>query len=132
MGQLLQLAVNLTSIDCGSCGGTYAINERYRKQCSDYGRTWHCPYCEASWGYSGNGELEKAQRALEAEKQSLRLALARENEEREAKDKLARKLKRVGRGVCPDCNRTFANLAKHMSCKHGVGDHGKVGKTKLP
>ena len=35
------------------------------------------------------------------------------------KDKLARKLKRVGRGVCPECNRTFQNLASHMACKHG-------------
>ena len=120
MGQVLSLAIQLSTIDCGSCGGTYAINERFRQQCSNYGRSWNCPYCQTGWGYSGNGELEKAQKALAAEQQRLCLALARENEERAAKDKLERKLKRVGRGVCPDCNRTFANLARHMNCKHGA------------
>lgn len=69
MGQLLQLAVTLTTVDCGSCGGSYAINERYRQQCQDYGRSWTCPYCKTGWGFSGNGELAKAQRELEAEKQ---------------------------------------------------------------
>jgi len=34
--------------------------------------------------------------------------------------KAQRKLKRVHRGVCPDCNRSFENLARHMHTKHGV------------
>ena len=131
MGIPLAVTVTLTEISCGECGGTYAINERYRQQKYDKSGFWHCPYCDCNWGY-GEGELARAKRELEAEKQRTRLALARENEERAAKEKMARKLKRVGRGVCPECNRTFANLAQHMTCKHGVGAHGKVGKTKLP
>lgn len=119
MGQLLQLAVTLTTVDCGECGGSYAINERYRRQCQDYGKSWTCPYCKTGWGFSGNGELEKTRAALAAEQERTKRALARENEERAAKDKLARKLKRVGKGVCPDCNRSFQNLARHMACKHG-------------
>lgn len=132
MGQVLQLSISLYTVDCGSCGGSYAINECYRQQCSDYGRSWTCPYCKTGWGYSGRGELQQKEKELAAEKQRLQLALARENNERAAKEKALRKLKRVGRGVCPECNRTFSNLAKHMNCKHGVGDHGKVGKVKLP
>lgn len=131
MGQLLTLAVTLTTIDCGECGGSYAINERFRKQCQDHGRSWTCPYCKTGWGFSGRGALQEAQRELEEEKKRLRLALARENEERAAKEKLARKLKRVGRGTCPECNRSFQNLARHMHCKHG-GIDLTFGKPKLP
>lgn len=131
MGQLLQLPVSLSEINCGECGGTYAINERYRQQKHDVGGYWNCPYCRCSWGY-GKSELKRAQEALAAESKRLASALTRENEERAAKLKLERKLKRVARGVCPDCQRTFANLARHMHSQHQVGDHGKVGKTKLP
>lgn len=120
MGQVLHLTVELTSEDCGNCGGTFAVNTTYRKRCYDTGRgTFACPYCKTDWGWTGKGELQRVQKQLADEKERLRLALARENEERAAKDNLERKLKRVNRGVCPDCNRTFSNLARHIACKHG-------------
>ena len=111
------ISVTLTQISCGSCGGTYAINERYRKDREDKGESWTCPYCRCGWGYS-KGTIQELKEELEAERKRTRLALERENEERLEKDRLARKLKRVGRGVCPECNRTFENLARHMKCKH--------------
>ena len=115
----IQVTIELTEINCGECGGTYAINERYRQQKYQKGESWTCPYCKTGWGYSGNSENEKLRRELAAEKQRKEAALARENELRLSKEKIERKLKRVGRGVCPDCNRTFQNLARHMACKHG-------------
>ena len=119
MGQVLSLPVQLTSEDCGECGGTFAINTTYRQRCYDEGKkVFHCPYCQTPWGWTGKGRLQIAERELEAERVRLRLALARENTERAEKEKLERKLKRVGRGVCPECNRSFANLARHMNCKH--------------
>lgn len=114
----IQVTVELTEINCGECGGTYAINERYRQQKYQKGESWNCPYCRTGWGYSGNSENEKLRRELAAEKQRKESALARENEERAARERLERKLKRVNRGVCPDCNRSFQNLARHMACKH--------------
>ena len=104
------VTVTLTEINCGECGGTYAINERYRRQKQDNGGYWGCPYCKCEWGY-GKGELEK-------ERERHQLTLSRLNEERVEKEKLERKLKRVDKGVCPHCNRTFRNLARHMDCKH--------------
>lgn len=122
MGVALELPVTLTSIDCGQCGGVYAINERYRKQCQDYGRAWHCPYCQTGWGFVGNGALEKAQKALEAEKQRHQDTLGRLNDETAQRAKAeratARLKKRVHAGLCTCCNRTFANLARHMASKH--------------
>ena len=129
MGELLRLSRALTTVDCGNCGGSYAINERYRREREQARGFWTCPYCKCSWGY-GEGENDRLRRELVAERSRKELALARENQERAAKEKLARKLNRVGRGVCPECNRSFQNLALHMNCKHG-GVDGKSGKVKL-
>lgn len=110
--------VELTEINCGECGGTYAINERYREQQAEKGGTWNCPYCKVGWGYSGRGENAQLKLAIEAERRNKIAALNRANQAAAERDKLARKLKRVGRGVCPECNRTFSDLARHMVCKH--------------
>ena len=114
----VQLLVQLAEISCGECGGTYAINERYRQQKYQEGKSWNCPYCKCGWGYSGNSENEQLRRELEAEKKRKLEALVRANDATAERDKLARKLTRVGRGVCPECNRSFINLARHMNCKH--------------
>ena len=119
MGQVLTLPVTLVSEDCGNCGGTFAINQTYHQQCYETGKgLFACPYCYTKWGWENRGLLQQTQKELAAEKERLRLALARENQERAEKNRLASKLKRVDRGVCPQCNRTFSNLARHMACKH--------------
>lgn len=129
MGQALTLPVTLTSIDCGQCGGTYAINERYRKQCHDHGRDWTCPYCKTIWGYSGNGRLETLEKELAAEKERREAALRRANESAEAQRKAEIQVKRLktitrhsdersAAGVCQCCNRTFKQLVAHMKTKH--------------
>ena len=107
----VELGVAFTQIDCGSCGGSYAINERYHDHCQERGKSWTCPYCKCGWGYSNKGLLAE-------EKERHQKTLARLNTEIAEKEALARKLKRVDRGVCPKCNRTFRNLARHMACKH--------------
>lgn len=106
----VQLAVTLTQMDCGVCGGTYAINERYRQQRYEKGGIWHCPYCQTDWGYE-KGELQR-------ERERHQATLSRLNQEQAERQKVENKLKRVQRGVCPHCNRTFQNLAAHMACKH--------------
>ena len=121
MGFALQADVKLTTIDCGSCGGTYAINERYRAQKYEEGGCWNCPYCQTSWGFAGS-EIYKLKEKLRHE------AKRREWVERDLKDtenrlraqKAAKtRLKnRIAAGVCPCCNRSFVNLARHMNTKH--------------
>lgn len=106
----VELAVTLTEMVCGECSGVYAITERYRAQKYEKSGFWHCPYCQCSWGYE-KGELAR-------EKERHQATLARLNEAAIERDKALRQLQRVKRGVCPQCNRTFANLAAHMKCKH--------------
>jgi type II secretory pathway component HofQ len=72
---------------------------------------------------------EKAQAATKRKEwaeQEAKNARAAEAAERAAKDaeraskvRAQKKLKRVANGVCPCCNRTFQNLARHMKTKHG-------------
>lgn len=138
MGLALAVTVTLTEISCGGCGGAYAINERYRREKQEKGGSWTCPYCRTWWGYS-EGENARLREQVEAEKKRTRLALERENAERAERvrieterDKIARKLKRVTKGVCPECQRSFSNLARHMHTKHGEGHHLRVGAVPLP
>lgn len=114
----IQVTVELAEINCGTCGGVYAINERFRKECHDYGKSWTCPYCKGSWGYSNNNELSRLKAELESEKRRREVALSRANEAEQAKAKVERKLRRVARGVCTCCNRSFKNLREHMATKH--------------
>lgn len=117
--EALSVSVELAQFSCGCCGGVYAINERVREHHEKKGTYWHCPYCQNSWGY-GKGAEAKLREELEAERQRKASALSRLNEAEAEKAKLERKLKRVHRGTCPECNRSFQNLARHMACKHAA------------
>lgn len=77
------------------------------------------------------GETEEQKLRRERDRLTQRLAekddeIARQRDMRETAERQASaargqvtKIKnRVGRGVCPCCNRTFENLARHMASKH--------------
>lgn len=132
-GEIQTFPAELTAIHCGDCGGIYAINERYRKEKHDKGGGWNCPYCKCSWGFFGETETQKQERlrkeaeerlareraAFDQEKASLRDSLAftesRRRAEKGAKTKLK---KRAANGLCPCCNRYFANVHRHIQNQH--------------
>lgn len=121
----LTVEVVLTEINCGECGGTYAINERYRLQQYQKGGCWTCPYCKTGWGYSQDNENSKLKQKLEeqireATRQAERAQRAEQDAAKKTK-KLKRLEKRVHAGVCPCCTRTFQNLQRHMKTKHPEG-----------
>ena len=126
-GLSLEIFTDLVTIDCGKCGGTYAINERYRKQKAQEGGGWHCPYCQCSWGFFDNSENANLRRELALERKQKEWARQEakhaENRRRAAAGQLTKIKRRVSRGVCPCCNRTFENLAKHMENKHPGYSH---------
>lgn len=99
-----------------------------------------CPYCgnQQGWGESAH---EKEIAKLGREKTSLAESLKREEEKRrQAMDEaehfrrsrdgmkgvVSKIKKRIGRGVCPCCNRTFADLQRHMQTKHPEVANGEV------
>jgi len=109
--------VTLVKIECGNCGGVFAISNTFLEAKKRESGGWHCPYCDAHRGYWESNadrlrkELDKAQSYLRAAKCEI---LCEHNWRIEAE----RKLKRTKNGVCPCCNRTFQNLQRHMQTKH--------------
>ena len=129
MSLTLVQPVTLTQINCGRCGGTYAINERYRQQRQQEGGGWTCPYCKCAWGYFEDNDNAELKRALERErkrkewaeqdaKRQRELREAAEHRERGQKAAKTRLRNRIKNGVCPCCNRTFLDLHRHMTTKH--------------
>jgi hypothetical protein len=131
-GQTLKIftPVEIVTEECPSCGVIFGLTSQHRDERVKDHRLFYCTNGH-SQHYTGESEAEKNARLLREEQARHQRTIARENEERMAKEKLARKLKRVDRGVCPECNRTFTNLARHMHCKHGGADL-TFGKRKLP
>jgi hypothetical protein len=123
-------AVTLTQINCGECGGTYAINERFRLHKYENNGGWHCPYCDCQWGYFGQTQNDNLRKQLEERERELRQVKCMELNERNARiaaemsrDRLR---KRVSKGVCPCCKRTVKQMAAHMASKHPTYPKGNL------
>lgn len=99
---------------CCNCGMLFAMPVNFKYQCRrDNTRWFYCP----------NGHKQHYTQSVE---DRLRKKLERTedelHQEREQAAKLSRSYsrvrKRIRNGVCPCCNRTFENLARHMATKH--------------
>lgn len=115
-------SVQLTEMNCGVCGITFAVPESFQKErARDHSIIWYCPNGHPRV-YSGKTEAEKLRDQL-AEKERL-LAVERERAAtnftaRMKAESEVRKLKtRAKNGVCPCCKRSFAALKKHIATKH--------------
>lgn len=116
---------SLEVLEC-SCGGVYALTSGFLNEKRASGGTWPCPYCGGVWNQRGRESLQQKldrerSRAAAAEGRAERARQAADHERARAngyKGYVTKVKKRVGRGVCPCCNRTFKDLAAHMETKH--------------
>jgi hypothetical protein len=113
-----QETISLTKIDCGMCGASYAINERFRQKCEQEGHSWTCPYCKCVWGYTNNNENSRLKKELEQKQRDLTAAKCETLRQEQLREKAEKKLRRVHNGVCPCCKRSFQNLQRHMATVH--------------
>jgi len=110
-------------IDCPRCGVLFAVTEELDDRWRSNGKSFYCPNGH-SMSYTDNTEkrLREAKDALARERaRNDQLRAEREAAERKAsaaKGQVTKIRNRVARGVCPCCNRTFADLAAHMATKH--------------
>jgi hypothetical protein len=88
----------------------------------------YCPLGH-SWVFSGKGEADRLreenarlERVAASRAESLRIAREdRDHADRRraaAKGQLTKVRNRIANGVCPSCNRHFANVERHMSSQH--------------
>lgn len=124
MGQTILAEVTLDATSCYACGIQFALPDWYIKARRSDGKGFYCPNGHTlSWHETDADRLRKKldEQTREATRQAARALQAQQ--ERDAalalQAKAERKLKRVAKGTCPECNRSFANLARHMNCKHG-------------
>lgn len=121
---IINTTIQLETIACWLCGCTFAMSADLKANMKSRKETLFCPKgCRL-----GLGEPEwkkKLERALESEEYYKRRAA----KNRERAERIERQLsatrgvvtrikKRVAHGVCPCCQRTFVNLARHMKAKH--------------
>ncbi len=104
-----------------SCGIRFALSATFVELRRKDHAWWHCPNGHPQH-FSSESKEERLQRELRvAEQQIARVEDERRDAERRetaAKRELARVNKRVHAGVCPCCNRSFVNVARHMKTKH--------------
>jgi hypothetical protein len=110
-----------------TCGVLFALPAKMLEERRRDGKRFYCPH-----GHSlvfRETEEEKLRRQLEwAREDAGRAAAARDQAEAHLRGERAAKTRiknqrdrertRVAGGVCPCCNRTFKNLARHMAGQH--------------
>lgn len=117
---------------CPVCGVLYAAPRRLFEKHQQNDGQWWCPN-----GHNlifTESKSEKLERQLKSERDyAARLAAQRDQAQADAKAQKGRATRfkndrdriktRVGGGVCPCCNRTFQQLARHMKSQHPDFDH---------
>lgn len=126
----LQTVLRIKTTDCITCGVVIGLEASYYQERLRDHRNYFCPNGHSQY-FSSESEAEKNARLLREEQARHQRTIARENEERAAKEKAERKLKRVTVGTCPCCKRSFKQLRAHMANKHPEY-HLKIGNPKLP
>jgi hypothetical protein len=124
MGLMLAYSGTLVTITCFKCGVMFGVDQEFHKDLVKTRQTFSCPNGHEQH-FMGESEADKLRKELErertrrqlAENTSLAESHARERAEKKAA-KAEKKLKRVGNGVCPCCNRSFTDLRRHMATKH--------------
>lgn len=116
-------------IACCACKEPIYMDALHETALSRSGQNWHCLWGHPQHFTPGKTLLEKmTEERDELKRRANRLfqEQARLIEEREAADRrtaaakgrVTRLKNRAAAGVCPCCNRTFQQLARHMAAKH--------------
>ncbi len=69
----IALSTDLSTVECGECGGVYAIAANYKRIRQERGGYWTCPYCKCSWGY-GETEIGRLRDQLARERSNAEAA----------------------------------------------------------
>jgi hypothetical protein len=120
---------DLVEHTCGECGCVWGFPKALKDQRLEDGKLFYCPNGHGRQFTRGQSESDKLRRERDQLKQRiaykddmLREAEQRAKHERHRangyKGHATRITKRAKAGVCPCCNRTFQQLARHMAAKH--------------
>ena len=103
--------------ECCACGIKFGIPLQIQKNLRESHKSFYCPNGHGQ-SYTGKSEAEKLRDELKRKEAEMAKVVEEKWNERARADQAERKLKRVHKGTCPCCNRSFQNLANHMKTKH--------------
>lgn len=119
--------LTITEIVCCSCFTHFGMDSNMNQQRLNDGKAFYCPNGHKQW-YSESevDKLKKANQRLKSDNawysgRAGRLEKDLEDTKRSRaaiKGQLTKTRKRIVNGVCPCCNRTFGDLAAHITVKH--------------
>lgn len=123
----MSLFDNFVSVRCASCDVVFGMTATLHENRKSDGKSFFCTNGH-SLSY-GDTEADKLRRERDRLKQQVaerddRIQRAIQREEaalrqrNAARGQVTKIKNRVGHGVCPCCNRTFSDLARHMNSKH--------------
>jgi hypothetical protein len=119
-GRVLTLNVGerLVTETCYSCGVLFAMVEDFWEHRQNDRKNFYCPNGHSQAYLSGKTDAQKL-RDAEARETALRDQLAAAVRDAEAtRVALIRDRHRFANGVCPCCDRYFANVHRHVSSQH--------------
>jgi hypothetical protein len=116
-----QKTITMVTETCCNCGVVFGMPSDLAEVLqNDPNKYFYCPNGHSQHYMKSREQRlrEEAERKLrDKENELIQAANRRLEMERDLK-KANNKLKRVSKGVCPCCNRTFQNLAEHMKTQH--------------
>ena len=119
--------ITLVEETCLSCEMLFAVTDTFRRERIRDGQWFYCPAGHAQrFAEPENARLKKELERAKRRTDQLLDRANRERRQREAAERSASAYKgqttrlknRAVAGVCPHCNRTFQQLARHMHSKH--------------
>lgn len=121
---------SMAAVTCARCGVLFGMPEHWTDQFKKTHREFYCPAGHSQFFPAETGEekLRKEVARLQTDQERKEAIIQRKEEIIQGLDKslscakgqVTRIRNRVQAGVCPRCNRTFTNLARHMAHKHPV------------
>ena len=107
-------------ITCSECGITFGVPDAWIRDKRDNGNAFYCPNGHPRVFRKSTADTLREELSAERQRKArmqdeLRAA---QDSLRRARDAAVRLQKRTAAGVCPCCNRTFVQLARHMKSKH--------------
>jgi hypothetical protein len=128
MSKTITLQTTLELHICPSCGVEWATSERFLDARREDHRSFYCPNGHGLSFPQQNdldkalSEIEKYKKLYQQEQRYAAGVLGERNAAQRSlsatKGVLTRTKTRIANGVCPCCNRSFANLHTHMQAKH--------------
>jgi DNA repair exonuclease SbcCD ATPase subunit len=112
-----QLTETFEQLTCGGCGIHFYVPEHWLKKKRNEEAGFHCPN-GCSRVFVGENEADKLKRQLQQAQQELANKSVEKIQIERQLENLQKQLKRVQKGTCPCCKRSFSDLKRHMATKH--------------